>query len=129
MHENPYTAPFASQQSETAKKKHSGVGIASCLLSVLSGIALVSLFAIAGYLESQSPAGMNENDPSTVALGLALIVAGMTQFLAAVLGIVGLFQSNRKKLFSVIGTIFSVLAILLFGGLMILGLIIQANGG
>ncbi len=129
MQENPYGIPDATQQSSMRQTKHSGPGIASFLLSMSSGIALLVLFGIAGYMESRSPTGIDKNDPSTAVLGLALIAAGMAQFLAAILGLVGLFQSDRKKLFAILGTIFSVLAILLFGGLMVLGFFMQANAG
>ncbi|MBC7966275.1 MAG: hypothetical protein H7Z17_10165 [Fuerstia sp.] len=129
MQDNPYGATSYSQQSATPELKHSGVGIASFVLSLLSGICLFALFAVAGYMESQSPGGMNEEDPTTMLLGLALIAAGMGQFLAFILGAVGLFQPNRKKIFAVLGTIFSLLAVLAFGGLMVLGFVMQAQGG
>ncbi|HQX49832.1 MAG TPA: hypothetical protein PLY87_07510 [Planctomycetaceae bacterium] len=97
MQENPYGIPDATQQSSMRQTKHSGPGIASFLLSMSSGIALLVLFGIAGYMESRSPTGIDKNDPSTAVLGLALIAAGMAQFLAAILGLVGLFQADRKN--------------------------------
>lgn len=129
MQENPYGATFYSEQSAPTELKHSGVGIASFVLSMLSGLSLFVLFGVAGYMESQSPGGMSEDDPSTMLLGVALIGAGMAQFLAFILGAVGLFQPNRKKIFAILGTIFSLLAILTFGGLMVVGFVIQAQGG
>ena len=129
MQENPYESTFARPVTVPPEMRHSEVGIISFVLSLLSGVTLFALFAVAGYIESQSPGGMNEKDPSTILLGLALIAAGAAQVLAAILGIVGLFQSNRKKIFAVLGVIFSMLAVLLFGGLMIVGLAAQANAG
>jgi len=129
MQDNPYGAAFYSEQSAPTERKHSGVGIASFVLSVLSGVSLFALFGVAGYMELQSPGGMSEDDPTTMLLGVALIGAGMTQFLAFILGAVGLFQANRKKIFAILGTIFSLLAILTFGGLMVLGFVIQAQRG
>ena len=129
MQDNPYGATFYSEQTAPAELKHSGVGIASFALSMLSGVSLFVLFGVAGYMESQSPGGMSEDDPSTMLLGVALIGAGMAQILAFVLGVVGLFQANRKKIFAILGTIFSLLAILTFGGLMVLGIVIQAQSG
>ncbi len=129
MQENPYGATFYSEQSAPTELKHSGVGIASFVLSMLSGLSLFVLFGVAGYMEAQSPAGMSEDDPTTMLLGVALIGAGMAQFLAFILGAVGLFQPNRKKIFAILGTIFSLLAILTFGGLMVVGFVIQAQGG
>lgn len=129
MQDNPYGATFYSQQSAPTELKHSGVGIASFVLSLLSGIGLFVLFGVAGYMEAQSPGGMSEDDPTTMLLGVALIAGGMGQFLAFILGAVGLFQPNRKKIFAILGTIFSLLAILAFGGLMVLGFVMQAQGG
>ena len=59
MQDNPYGATFYSQQSAPTELKHSGVGIASFVLSLLSGIGLFVLFGVAGYMESQSPGGMS----------------------------------------------------------------------
>jgi len=129
MQDNPYGATFYTQPSAPAELKHSGVGIASFVLSMLSGVSLFVLFGVAGYMESQSPAGMSEDDPTTMLLGVALIAAAMAQFLAFILGVVGLFQPNRKKIFAILGTIFSLLAILTFGGLMVVGFVIQAQQG
>jgi len=129
MQDNPYGATFYTQQSAPAELKHSGVGIASFVLCMISGVSLFVLFGVAGYMESQSPAGMSEDDPTTMLLGVALIAAAMAQFLAFILGVVGLFQANRKKIFAILGTIFSLLAILIFGGLMVVGFVIQAQQG
>jgi hypothetical protein len=88
-------------------------------------VSLFVLFGVAGYMQSQSFAGMNVDDPTTMLLGVALIGAGMGQFLAFILGAVGSFQPNRKKIFAILGTIFSLLAILAFGGLMVLNFIVE----
>ena len=129
MQDNPYGATFYTQQTAPAEQKHSGVGIASFVLSMLSGVSLFALFGVAGYMESQSPGGISEEDPTTMLLGVALIGAGMAQILAFILGALGLFQANRKKIFAILGTIFSLLALLTFGGLMVLGIVIEAQGG
>ena len=129
MKNNPDGATFYAEQSAPTVRKHSGVGIASFVLSVLSGVSLVVLFGVAGYMASQSPGGMSADDPTTMLVGVALIGTGMAQILAFILGVVGLFQANRKKIFAILGTIFSLLAILTFGGLMVVGFVIQANGG
>ena len=129
MQDNPYGASYYSQTAAPAELKHSGLGIASFIICLLSGISLLVLFGIAGYMGSQSPAGVDEDDPATVFLGLALIAAGLGQLMSLVLGIVAMFQPNRKKIFAILGTIFSLMAVLGFGGLMVLGMIIAANGG
>lgn len=129
MQDNPYGATFYSEQSAPTELKHSGVGIASFVLSMLSGVSLFAVVGVAVYVDSQSPGGISEDDPTTMLLGVAMIGAGMAQLLAVILGVVGLFQANRKKIFAILGTIFSLLAILSFGGLMVLGIVIQAQRG
>jgi hypothetical protein len=128
MQDNPYGASYFEKQTPVKELKHSGVGIASFLICLLSGVSLLVLFGIAGYMGSQSPEGINEEDTATMVLGLMLIGAGLGQLMALLLGVVSLFQSNRKKLFGILGTVFSLLAVLLFGGLMVLGAIMAANG-
>ncbi len=45
---------------------------------------------------------------------------GLMQVFAFILGSVALFQPNRKRIFAVLGTIFSLMALLSIVGLMIL---------
>ncbi|MDA1231268.1 MAG: hypothetical protein O2856_10885 [Planctomycetota bacterium] len=126
MQDNPYGESYFQKQAVTTELKHSGVGIASFVICLLSSLSLLVLIGIAGYMGSQSPGGMDEEDPATIVLGLAVIGSGMGQFLSLLLGVVALFQPNRKKVFAILGTVFSLLAVLLFGGLMVLGALMAA---
>ena len=47
MLENPYGAPLYAQPAAPAELKHSGVGITSFVLSILSGAGLMILGAVA----------------------------------------------------------------------------------
>ncbi len=57
---------------------------------------------------------------------LGVIGIGMLEFAAAVFGFIGLLQANTKKLFSILGLVFSVGAGLMFFGLMVIGLMLEA---
>ncbi len=46
-------------------------------------------------------------------------------FLGMLLGIGGLFQTNRKRIFAVLGVVFNVMVVVAFVGLMVLGLAVK----
>lgn len=97
--------------------KHSGLGIASFILSILVGAFEFFLFAITGILETRTPGGLNEESAEAIILGL-LIIAGLIVSLAgAGIAIGGLLQKNRHKVFAVLGVIFN---IVLFIGVLVL---------
>jgi len=87
-------------------RPHSGLGIASFIISLAAGIALILLLGIAGVMESQ-PGGMNEESAGAILLGLFFALTALAQVLALGLGIAGLVQTGRSKLFGVLGTVFA----------------------
>lgn len=86
------------------EKPHSGIGIASFILALLMWSGFVAL-AIAAMVTSGGSA-------INMGLGLGLLVDALIGLLASLLGVVTLFQSERKKVFGVLGLVLSVLAIL-----------------
>jgi membrane-associated HD superfamily phosphohydrolase len=121
MQENPYGFSGFTPQVAAPEPKHSGVGITSFVLSLLSGLGMFVMCGVAVYMAMQAPGGMADDDPMVILLGLAVIGLGMTQVFAFILGAVALFQPNRKRIFAVLGTIFSLMAMLCIVGLIILG--------
>ena len=87
-------------------RPHSGLGIASFILSLAAGAALVVLLGIAGVIESQ-PGGMDEESAGAVLVGLLLALTALAHVLALGLGIAALVQAGRSKLFGVLGTVFA----------------------
>lgn len=77
---------------------------------------------IAGLIEASSPDGMDETSPVAIMVGLAIFGFVGISLIALVLGIVGLFQSDRKKIFALLGTIFSALTILGIAALILIGI-------
>ena len=94
------------------EQKHSGFGIASFVSSIVSGIFLFLIFVIAGVMEESTPGGINEESSAAMAIGLCLLAFLFVAFVALGLGIGGLIQKDRKKLFAVLGTVFSACAFL-----------------
>lgn len=105
--------------------KHSGIGIASFVMSL--GILIVTfvLVVIAGMMEASTPGGINEESPAAIMLGLAIIGMVVLNVIAFGLGIGTMFQSDRKKLFGVLGMTFSGLTIVGIISLIMFGMSID----
>ncbi|MCD4652662.1 hypothetical protein K8T06_01865 [bacterium] len=108
---------------QSIQTKHSGIGIAAFIISIILAGGLFLLVIIAGLMEASTPGGIDEESLSAAILGLLILGTGGFQIIALVLSLVGLFQQNRKKLFPVLGTVVSSLTLLGISGLMILGMI------
>lgn len=88
-------------------QKHSGLGITSFIFSIVSGILIFILIIIAGMMEASTPGGIDEKSAAAVIVGLFIIAFLFLCLVALGLGIAGLMQKDRKKLFAILGTIFS----------------------
>ena len=87
--------------------KHSGLGITSFISSLVSGVLIFLLIALAGVMEATTPGGINEESASAILVGLFLFAFLFVALVALGLGIGGLLQKDRKKVFAVLGTVFS----------------------
>lgn len=103
-------------------EKHSGPGIASFVMSLLAGIGYIVLFVGGVAVLSTQLAGLMPNlnlenleqlqqTPELVAsllfIGLGMLGSFVFALIGLILGIIGLLQQNRKKVFAVIGTVLS----------------------
>lgn len=94
-------------------ERHSGLGIASFALSLGATLLLFLLFIIAGVMEASTPGGIDEESPAAIIAGLGIIFCVILELVALGLGIGGLCQNNRRKLFAVLGVIFAAVMTLL----------------
>lgn len=102
--------------------KHSGVGIASFVTSIVAGVLIFLLVIIAGVLEVSTPGGMDEESIAAVLIGLFLFAFLGAELVALGLGIGGLIQKDRKKTFAILGVVFSATALLITLFMLFLGL-------
>jgi hypothetical protein len=109
----PPNARVADPRDDVAKMRHSGLGIASFVLACVSTVLILVLLVVAGVMEASTPGGMSETSPAAIAIGLLLFLFVFVALVGVGLGIAGLFQSERKKVFAVLGTV--------FGGVTLLG--------
>lgn len=112
-------------QSTAASLPHSGLGIASFIISLVAGVGLLVIFGIAGVAEAR-PSGLNEESLMAGVLGLMMMLAALAQVVALGMGIAGLLHAGRSKLFGVLGTVFASTALLGSLLLILVGAVLEA---
>lgn len=118
QHKNP--------QNQNPPQAHSGIGIASFVLSLILFPAWIILFFYAGYVQvSAQEYGANMYQEIAMIIGLFFFVLLAVNILSLLLGIVGCIQKKNKKLFAILGLVLSFLALALVMIIFILGLIAQ----
>ena len=111
------------------ENKHSGIGIASFVTSVVAGVFLLATIGIAGVLAVSTPGGINPRSITVVILGLSIIVLASLDLVALGLGIAALsLEKNRKKVFAILGTVLSLGMTGITICLMIVGNLRSAHG-
>ena len=119
------------------RRGQSRMGIASFVLGVLATllivVGIVIVLAFTGDVVGTNPQNLTpedlqrnlENRPgATAALGIAgfgFFLSPLLHLIGLALGIAGLIQRRRKKLFSWLGTALNGIALLLISGLLALG--------
>ncbi|WP_424769006.1 hypothetical protein [Paenibacillus sp. sgz302251] len=130
---------------EEEPKKQSGLGIASFILSLVAVILIIVSIvfgvAFADQLVNNDSLLIDTKDEEAVmeAIGqeaiVPIMIAGLSilasigaAFIGLILGIIGAFSKNRRKVFSVIGIILNGILVLGALGLIVVGLAIGATG-
>src|SRR5690606_34790781 len=102
--------------------KHTGAGIASFDTIIDAGVLIFVQIMIAGVVEVSTPGGMDEESIAAVLIGLFLFAFLGAELVALGLGIGGLIQKDRKKIFAILGVVFSATALLITLFILFLGL-------
>lgn len=89
------------------EKRHSGLGIASFIISILSAVMVCLILFLAGMMETSTPTGLSEDSVGTLMLVLLFFAFLLASLIALGLGIGGLIKKNRKRIFAILGTVFS----------------------
>ncbi|MAG67628.1 MULTISPECIES: hypothetical protein [Pseudomonas] len=92
--------------------KHSGLGIAATVIGGASTVLIFMLFMVAGVMELSTPGGVDEESTAALLVGLCLILLVGALAVGLGLGIAGLCQRGRNKLFPILGTVFSSLTLI-----------------
>lgn len=98
--------------------KHSGPGIASFVIALVTFIGYAVSFVIVG---AESSSNVNESNQLMAGsaeifmfLGTTVLILAALNVIGAVIGIIGLTLHSRRKIFAVIGTVINGVILILF---------------
>ena len=100
---------------------HSGMGIAAFITAVCGAVLMLGLVVIAGIIETTTPGGMEETSMSAIQVGHGLMLTALMQLVAFGLGVAGALQADRRRVFAVLGLVFSIGSMLGVVLLMVIG--------
>jgi hypothetical protein len=83
--------------------KNSGIGIASFLTSIAAVTALI----VAVVIWASNPDSVVADTPAAFRLGVVTILSFALALVASALGVVGLFQKEKKKALVILALVFS----------------------
>ena len=129
------------QGEAPTRDRNSKAGITSLVIAILATLGVVVLFVIAALVGASALGGTDPQnfDPQSLQesgafagfalVGMGFLVCIILYFVGLVLGLVGVFQRRRKRLYAVLGTVANGLAVLAIISLLVLGAIGAAVGG
>lgn len=107
------------EEKKNAPVKHSALGISSFVIGILQSLLTFSIIFIAGLTYNNQPE--NQGVIFTI-VGLLIFGGIFIHLIGTGLGIAGLVQKNRKKIFSILGLIFNISCILIVLLLILVGI-------
>ncbi len=84
------------------KLKHSGFGIASFVISIVTVFMIWGCLIYGVYLEEAMPQ-LSEDAPIILALAYSAILGSILCVFGTILGICSIFHKNRRRIFTVLG--------------------------
>jgi hypothetical protein len=105
---------------------HSGVGIASCVLAlfaVLAGGFSMVLAAAVGFDDIE--AAIEAEEPEAMLAALLFLGGGLITLIGLTLGIAGMLQRDRNKLFAILGLCLNGLLFLCGLGMTLVGMLMD----
>ena len=94
---NPYQPSVPTNPPALPREGHSMLGIASFVTAIVGGLSFFLLCGALGYMEMNTPGGVDQTSKAVMLLGLGLI---LTIFILLIsLGIAGLIQKSAKEYF------------------------------
>jgi hypothetical protein len=104
-------------------RKHSGLGMASFVISIIAALITFVLVVMAGVMTARAGGQMDEQSPQAVVVGCSILAAGFLYLIGIGLAIGALFQRNRHKVFPILGLVLNIVFLLGIAGLMVIGLL------
>ena len=119
---------------------HTRMGIASVIIAVLATVLIVILVIVAGSVatslfQGQDPAAIDpqslENSPEATSLaivGFGVLGSFLLYFVGLGLGVAGIFQRRKKRIFGILGAVFNGLVLLAVVMLFVVAFVVGAAG-
>lgn len=102
--------------------KHSGLGVSTFVIGLISSVGLIIVIIMAGYAEASNYGGLDPNSTQAVVIGLSMFLFLALTLITIGLGIAAFVQKGYKKLLPILGVTFASVITLLTIGLMVIGL-------
>ncbi len=120
-YQDPYYPPQTSYETPADRRlKHSGLGIASFLISIASGMVEFVAVLAAGVLAAQGV--VDETSVAIMLVGFGILAGLGLAMVDGALGIVALFLPDRNKVFAVLGLLFNAIVFMGVVGLILIGI-------
>ena len=125
MQDQPELTPLSPPPPPPADNPRNMPGIVSFILGLLSWLPFCGSFAMNAMIGQVLPntAAVNQT------INAMIICTGVLALVGVILGIVGLLQREKKKVFAIIGLILNLLSGCAFSVVMLLGMVLPALGG
>jgi hypothetical protein len=107
------------------ENRHSRMGIASFVISILAAVIGASAFGDVQDPQSIDPQSLQDSPAlaGLAAVGLGILGSIAFYLLGLVLGVAGIIQRRRKRLFAVLGAVFNGIVLVLVVGLVAFGFV------
>ena len=104
----------------------SRMGVVSLVLAIASALISFLIVLIAGVWEVSAPGGVDENSAGAVLLGLTLFGSLGVNLVSLGLGVAGIVQKSRKRVFAFIGTSIAAASFVITVSIIVAGMFIDA---
>lgn len=104
----------------------SRMGVVSLALAVASALVSFLIVLIAGVWEVSAPGGVDENSAAAVLLGLTLFGSLGVNLVSLGLGIAGIVQKSRNRVFAFIGTAIAAASFVITVSIIVAGMFVDA---
>ena len=96
------------------EEKHSGLGIASCVIGGVAGLGTIGVLILALIVRAvlRHNAHFEAAPTARIIFGVLALGLLLMELVALGLGIAGCAQADRKKLFAILGTVFAAVPLL-----------------
>ena len=100
--------------SEISKKGHSGFGISSFSIFCFAFLLMIITFTLTIIYGPLDPDFVDEQSTHAVLIGFSWLFNALITLVGIGLGITGLFQKDKKKIFAVLGVVLNFIIFILF---------------